>query len=368
MNKTTSRFRIDESNVSSLLLLLGVFLAFISLVLFMHWHGFDFYVSDISGYLHDSDNILRPYNPFHIAGYAITIAAIRFLTFDILPPILSLWIITYVATAISGLIIWRFSSREGNLEDRVMLVAAFVLWPLTGLPYVVYPVADALAICVLLVAWYYYSNKNILGMVVALAFAPLCHKIMWLIVPLVWIGFLSSQKGSMLKKYSVYSLLIILPLGALWYGGSQYYGTSSWLFSTINSAETTAHSSFWPLVGAITLVQMDGPAGVWKVILCLLPVALAGTTLYYSWKRRLFDPFVIGVSLSLIILFLFASPNSLWDVARFGKIIVPALLIIPWRLQKRVLRPALYITTILLLWVSQFFYALYMITYFGFDL
>lgn len=344
--------------------LTGVAMAAILLVLFLHARDFNFFVSDVAGYWQDRLSIAVPFNRSHIAGYPFILALVDTITFQAFSPVVVMIAVTIMSTLISCAILWELTTGIRSTKIRLFVVCMFACWPLTGLSYVVYPVADSVAMTFLLLAWYSFNHRHLLLMVIALSAALLMHKMMWVIVPLVWGGYLlTAQVDTPIKRLS-YSALVVFPLGLLWFAGTLHHGDAMWMFTTSVVVETAIDTGIPFLGGVLTTIRDEHVAGSVKVLVCFLPVAVSIYVMLQSFQKRVVLPFNAGIAISLILLFFFVSENTLWSVARFGKLAAPASLVASGDLSKLEIPYWVLVGVSLSLYLSQFVFANYMADYF----
>ena len=134
---------------------------------------------DVFDYWQDSLNWREPYNPFHMPGYAFTIAVLQWGTGGLLSPIITMLVITLAALSLAVVAIYQLAGhglvRKADFAG-FLAVGLFVLWPMVGISYVAYPIADMFGMAPLLIAiWLLLKKKSMSGGLV-LGLTLISHK------------------------------------------------------------------------------------------------------------------------------------------------------------------------------------------------
>jgi len=144
-------------------LLIAYLLAFLTLVIFMGvLLDYDFFRGpDVRSYWEDSCSWRTPFNPFHVPGYALTIALIHNLVPQ-LAPVTVMMGISLAAFLCTGIIVYSIGGTLG-VSDRVRYLGAllFALWPFVGLTEAVSARADLFVQAIFLGGIYFLLRKRL---------------------------------------------------------------------------------------------------------------------------------------------------------------------------------------------------------------
>ena len=283
---------------------------------------FRFMQSDVAGYWVDSLAWRTPFNPDHVPGYPLLIALLRFLTAGHLEPIDLFWAVTFCAHIGGALAVYFSVASRSDERLGYLSVLLFILWPLVGTTYVVFPFADSVALA--LVAWgiVLLLSERFRTAMIPLGFASVVHKGTWMfIILLVLAGIITHR-----RRFPWTALLIAAcPLGLLWLAGMIGHGNGpSWLLSVSLPIQFAAKSPLPILDGLVGTVLYRGMNGVAKSVVLWAHVALL-VALFVAFCRSR-DPSTKWWGLAIVggLLFLYAglNQNIIWAATRYSKIAV----------------------------------------------
>lgn len=333
----------------------AIFLAYLAyLVGVLH---FEMMRSDVLAYWKGSYGWMRPYSVWWVPGYPWAIALVRAATFDSLPPLVVMLAISGVALLAGALIIYRIGLdlKSGSAMAFALL---FILFPVVGLNYTVYPYADGPGIALLLLSFYFYLRENWSALTVALAATVLTHKATWYFVfPLVLMVFIRHKQSRKVLP------LFALPLVLLIVAGSFFHHDILWFMRWSSENLLASRSTVPVLDGLIGPFLVGGTAKMLKGVLVLLVFFSGVGMLRYCYTGKFWLGFV--VSCGIVLMGLSVNHYEIMALLRFGKVICVALPFLPagaegYPLMARLLRPKVFGAILLLALVSNLLFGYYM--------
>lgn len=282
---------------------------------------FRFLRSDIAQYWEDSLAWRTPFNPDHVPGYPLLIALLRFLTAEQLEPISLFWSLTFCAHIAGALAVYSIvTSRSSQQQIGFLSSTLFVLWPLVGTTYVVFPLSESIALA--LIAWgvalLLAERFNIAA--IPLGLATLIHKGTWIFVTLLLLAGIVTHR----HRFPWTALLIAsCPLGLLWMAGMIVNGHGPfWLLSVSLPIQFATKSSLPILDGLLGTILKGGIANLAKSLVLWAHVALLVTLCVALFRSR--DSAMKWYGLAIVggLLFLFCglNQNIIWAAIRYSKI------------------------------------------------
>ncbi len=335
--------------------------AFLGIVL-----NFNFMTGDASGYWQDSLDIRTPFHSFHVPGYPLMIALVNWITAGRLNPIIVMGLINLAAYLASVYLVFQILRAAGS-KNRLAVLGAYIfgLWPLVGLTYTVFPLADLPAIFFFLTGLCFrISNQNRFASSLFFGLSMVTHKAMWPLIGLVILFEILQQKR--FSKEDLISLaIIILPLTILWLAGAVYHHSLLWIVSKNLKVELASRSNLVLFDGLIcTFAKGDAVAFI-KGIIIIFFFLLTLTSLFFTFKFEY--PFYIynmAISTFIFLLFIVLNQHEIWAAVRFSRLLtIPLILIINQKFGTNLSfsRYRLLIFPLLiLLFVSQLAYSWYM--------
>lgn len=280
----------------------------------------NFLRSDVAGYWHDSLAWRTPFNPDHVPGYPLLIALMRFLTGEQLEPVSLLWSMTFCAHIAGALAVYSIVTSRSNQHIGFLSATLFVLWPLVGTTYVVFPISDSIALALiawgvaLLLAERFHAAASLLGL------ATVIHKGTWIFAILLLLAGIVTHG----RRFPWTALVVAAcPLGLLWVTGMIVNGYGPfWLLSVSLPIQFATKSSLPVFDGLLGTILKGGVKNLAKSGILWGHVALLvalGVAIF-----RLRDPAIKWCGLAIVggLLFLFGglNQNIIWAAVRYGKI------------------------------------------------
>ncbi|MFQ5568349.1 MAG: hypothetical protein ACE5G0_01665 [Rhodothermales bacterium] len=296
---------------------------------FACWLEYDFLQADteIISYWQDSLGWRQPFHPFHVPGYPLMIALVRGLTLGTLPPIAVMMGINLGALLWSVLLVYRIL-RSHPIPDRYALAGAglFGLWPFVGLVYSVRPLADLPALALLLAGLHALQRRRLIGAGFFLGLSLVTHKALWPFAALLVAAEVFRGPRRFSRHHAAALLLLILPLGLLWFFGTLHHDSATWLIAGNLKAEIAPRGTFPVLDGVIGTLREGGLKALVKGGTVIGVGVLSAYLLYTCtrFKPRYFQ-YGLALSASVLVLFLLLNEHEIWAVVRFGR-----LLVVPW--------------------------------------
>lgn len=325
---------------------------------------FDFMRSDVAGYWRDSLAWRSPFNPDHVPGYPLLLALLRFLSAEQLDPLYLFWSVTFCAHIAGALAVYCSVTSRSNRHIGFLSAILFILWPLVGTTYAVFPISDSIALA--LIAWgvALMLSKRFHAAGIPLGLATITHKGAWIFVILLQLAGIVTYR----RSFPWTSLLIAAcPLGLLWVAGMTVNGYDPfWLLSVSMPIQFATKSSLPLLDGLLGTILHGGMKSLAKSAILWTHVALlvaVGVALF-RWPDPATKWWGLAIIGGLLFLFLGLNQNIIWAAIRYSKI---AALPIGFYLgnQPRVTAaltqsPWIIVLLVIVLLASQFAYCWYM--------
>ena len=283
---------------------------------------------DVFDYWQDSLNWREPYNSFHMPGYAFTIAVVRWATGGLLSPTTTMLVITLGALSLAVVAIHQLAGyglvRKADFAG-FLAVGLFVLWPMVGISYVAYPIADMFGMAPLLIAiWLFLKKKSMSGGLI-LGLTLISHKAMWPFAGLIMVAHLANMRT---KRSAAGAFLMMVPLTAIWILGAFHHDETFWLVSSNLDFEFKSTSSLPVLDGLVGSMLYGGVSGLVKGLMVAGIGLLALVVIVRAWKspaedeRRLYS-LAIGVGVLALVVLL--NEREAWATVRFGRLLAVPL-------------------------------------------
>jgi len=279
---------------------------------------------DVFDYWQDSLSWREPYNSFHMPGYAFTIAVVRWATGGLLSPTITMLVITLVIVGLAVVAIYQLAGyglvKKADFAG-FWAVGLFVLWPMVGISYVAYPIADMFGMAPLLIAiWLFLKKKSMSGGLI-LGLTLISHKAMWPFAGLIMVAHLANMRT---KRSAAGAFLMMVPLTAIWILGAFHHDETFWLVSSNLDFEFKSTSSLPVLDGLVGSMLYGGVSGLVKGLMVAGIGLLALVVIVRAWKspaedeRRLYS-LAIGVGVLALVVLL--NEREAWATVRFGRLL-----------------------------------------------
>jgi len=350
--------------------LVGLGVAYVALILFfdayLRYHSLN---SDVLWYWTDSLHWQTPFNPYHVPGYALTIALFRSLTLGLVGPVALMRALNLAALAACIASIHSLASRAGappRLE--AVAITVFTLWPFVGLVNVVDPLADTPAIALflsgtaLLIGDRPRTGSFLLGL--ALVF----HKAMWPFVALLVLADVVHRDRKARRDW-IAGLLLVTPLITLWIAGVVHYQSLSWVFARSLEVGSKTRESLPLLEGLIWTLRQGDAKDIVKSTVLLALCLLVTVVFILSWRGRAATRgYSLAITVGTAIFLATLTHREIWAALRFSRLLILPLL---WLATERLgderpawPRMAAVMPMIGVLLATQFAFAYYMARYY----
>jgi hypothetical protein len=295
--------------------LIASFLYAMSFVIFAWGLGFDMFRSDVAGYWRNSSGWGKLlFSTAWAPGYSMSIALIRAVTFDSLPPLLVMWSISAAFYATSVSVAYRLF-RELGAAHAFWYALVYAVFPFVGIIGAVLPTSGSMAMtfCLLTALAFYRQHWPAFSIYGALAF--IAHKALWFsLLPLFAIAFVRHRPSQR------FVLLGSLPLGVLWVAGTVYHGDAWWM--TARSARQLMWSAgaLPAFDGLVTSLLSHSAPKLIKGVVILGVFILAVVLLYQSLRSH----FWLGAAMCVgtIAMTAVLNQHEVWAVMRFSRLLM----------------------------------------------
>ena len=347
--------------------------AYVGVLILFLLYGFDLFTSDAKNYWIDSLTLAEPFHPFHVPGYPALLALFRSVTFNLFSPIFYLQLLSFLAFTVTLILFFSVNKQSQiSIDANKYALALFMFYPMVGIVYIVYPVADALAFATFVLGIFFFLKEKYIWGSLAWAGALFVHKALWIYVALAWFIWAFSNVKRFRWRVILYALLIIAPLMLYAMLGAFYHHNPFWLISSNLSVEVSSRSTFPILDGVFGTFQRGGMIGMVKGSLLLTQYLFALWMLVYTFQRRYTGwEFGLATATGTLILMTFVNQYEIWATLRFGRLLAFPFAhfldewlcsVTPKRLNF-LKRFAIFAGV--LLYISQLFYAWYFSVYFA---
>lgn len=325
---------------------------------------FDLLRSDVAAYWKDSLAWRTPFNPDHVPGYPLLIALLRFLTAEQLEPIRLFWSMSFCAHIAGVLAVYSIVTSRTNQHIGFLSAILFVLWPFVGTTYVVYPLADSVALA--LVAWgvALLLSERFHTAAILLGLSTVIHKGTWAFVIFLLLAGIITHR----RRFPWTALIIAgCPLGLLWVAGMIEHGYDPfWLLSVSLPIQFATKSNLPVLDGLVGTILKGGMKNLAKSAILWAHVTLLVTLCVAFFRLR--DPAMKWSGLAIVggLLFLYVglNQNIIWAAMRYSKIAaIPLGFYLgtqPRVVAALVQRPWIIVLLVVMLLASQLAYGWYM--------
>jgi len=293
----------------------ALFLLFVTRLL-----GFDVLQSDAVSYWRESLDWRRPFSVWWVPGYPLTLALVNGLLGgpgDPRPVMLTTAALCYAA----GIALTWMLARSWGLSVGAARACAliFACYPFVGLTYAVYPVADGMAIALVLLMALAISREQPVLFSAASAGCLLTHKATWFFVAsaavYVWV-----QR----PEWRRWCVLPLVPFVVYLAAGVVYYGDPLWMIRW-SSEHLFAPRGGLPLVDSTLGLMLSGTASKAAKGIVVLTVLLAAVATALACRRRQIG-LGVALALALIAMGLTLNQYEAWAAVRFSKVlVVPAI-------------------------------------------
>ncbi|MBC8281275.1 MAG: hypothetical protein H8E48_10850 [Chloroflexi bacterium] len=279
---------------------------------------------DVYDYWQDSLEWREPYDAFHMPGYAFSLALLRGATLGALPPTTILLFTTLVAFAIATIAAYRLTAIDESSTARalgVLAVALFVLWPMVGVTYVAYPIADMFGMAPLLIAiWFLKSRQSLPGGLV-LGLTLIAHKGMWPFAILVMLAHLMTKRD----PASLAAVVVMLvPVSVIWIMGAAHHDSTFWLLSSNLDFEFQSTNALPVFDGLLGSFISGGVSGIGKGTMIGGVALLAIAVVVQSWRAPKDDDrrwYALALGAAILTLVVLLNEREVWVIVRFGRLL-----------------------------------------------
>jgi hypothetical protein len=362
----------DKNNFYRTTIFLAFIFCYFSIAFTFTVLDFNVLQSDAKGYWDDSLSLNAPFHPFHVPGYPVVICILRIVTLSLFSPAFYLQSITFLSFCMALFLIFEIGMIfSGSKTIGLVSALLFMLWPMVGLTYVIYPVADSIAMALFLLGLFLFlKEKPLLGSI-AWAGTLFMHKATWVFVAISFFVWFFRSRQAFVKKLA-YGAMVFIPLLVYSILGSFYHGSFTWIASSNFQAEMSSNGDLLLFNGLLGTLRINGIQALGKGSILLAVFFVSIFTIFYSLinKYRYWEyGFAIGIS--TLVLTSLINQYEIWAIVRFGRLLVVPLSGILGSIKySRIARDgllgkSLIAGLVLLLFLSQFFYAWYMTVYFG---
>ena len=283
---------------------------------------------DVFDYWQDSLNWREPYNSYHMPGYAFTIALARGAIGGLLSPTTTMLAITLGAFSLAVVAIHHLAAygliRKADAAG-FLAVGLFVLWPMVGISYVAYPIADMFGMAPLLISIWLFLKKRSMSGGLVLGLTLISHKAMWPFAGLIMVAHLANMRT---KRSVAGAFLMMVPITAIWILGASHHDETFWLVSSNLDYEFKSTSALPVLDGLVGSMLYGGVSGLVKGLMVAGIGLLALVVIVRAWKspteddRRLYS-LAIGVGVLALVVLL--NEREAWATVRFGRLLAVPL-------------------------------------------
>ena len=308
-----SKFSSKEIFVLSISLL-----TFLSINYIFYLSEFEILTSDLNVYRDWSYKLLSNLEPQHLPGYPVIIAFLRFITFSTVSDLLVMQ-----ATALACWFLSLFYVK-GILEEIVpegkeLGLLLFALYPLFGITFISYPLADIVSHSFFAGALYYaLKNKTVM----LLLFCVLCcffHKVIW-----VYLFFLIVYL-SLLRRVSLLQIgLIILPITSyyllLYFISEDSSMKNIGILQNLKTNLIFSEDLFYPFKGMIDNFMAGTFPKTLKAIFILITSMAAFFCTLYSLQKR--NYFLLILSVPTLLLGILVDEFSSSAILRHAKFLI----------------------------------------------
>ena len=280
-------------------------------------------LGDSAWYWRDSLQWWTPFNPYHVPGFALTIALLRSASFGLLPPAVVLTSITWAALLAGAWAVYRSVELSGAGKGLAALAAClYGLWPCVGLTTAVFPDADAPALALLLLGLLALQSARPRTAAVLFGLALVFHKFNLPFVGFILLADILGGRGRRWRD-AVSIAALLLPITATWLLGALHHRSPLWILSTsLNVGAETRNS--WPILGGIVASVLAGGAkSIVKGGMVVGFTALAVTLLLLTIRKK--GPnwqYGLAISAGCLFFFFFLTELEIWAAVRLSRLLV----------------------------------------------
>lgn len=373
MGKAGEVSSTSRNSKRSIAIVLATLVACYAIIgLFMRQLGFQLVQGDTAIYWQDSQTWQSPFNPLYMPLYPAVIALVNALTLGLPDPGALMSAINLAGLSVCGWLIYLIARSSGASETLATASAVlFGLWPLVGLPFTVFPLADIPAMAFFLAGVYLLQRSRLWAGAGLIGLSLLAHKALWPFGGLVMIAFCLMQRPR-ISPAKMIGLLgaAILPLTILWAAGWAVHGSPLWLVSGNIELEMASNSHLPVLDGAIGTFLQGGVKGIGKGAI-LASFALLAVGMAYACIREKPPAYLAGAAICVVVVlwWLILNQYEIWSVTRFSRLLIlPLVWVAAYRLKDAPLSGSKWkygmAASLGVLLLSQFIYAWYMVRVF----
>ncbi len=299
----------DWRVVAGAAVLFALFLIYLTRVL-----QFGMLQSDVLNYWKESLRWAAPYSTWWVPGYPLTIALVRAVTFDSLPPLAVMLLITgtFYLVAVKG--VYTLAQCVG-IPQPSRVAALFAAYPFVGLSYSVYPVADVMATALLVLWLIAYERRQWLRFAVYAACVMMVHKAAWFSVPPLWLFVaIRHKEARAVLPLAVVPLLVWIAAGAL------HHGDALWFVRWGVDKLVVSRTGLPFADGLIGPFLHGSPAKLLKGLVVLTVASCAVVAGIFAIRQRFWSG--VAICLPIVLMSLVINEYEIWAVVRFSRLLV----------------------------------------------
>lgn len=292
-----------------------MYLSYLSIIMF-YFH-FDMLRSDVLAYWEKSLNIKKAiFDTWWVPGYPLLIAIVRTIFLNLLHPLAVMVPISFIAYISTTWLVYKASVELGWHQSEAKKFALFfAAYPLVGLTYSVYPIADALAIAMFTMSFVSMHRAQWVSMALWAGAAMITHKVTWFFIPpLLLFVFITVPNA---RKYIIWSFI---PIVLLEIAGIFYHHDIFWMVRWSKKHLMTSQSKFLLFDGLIGSLVYGDLFDKIKGLIVLSIMVWAISLFWISNKIRYWPGIIIGVS--IIVMIAIINQYEIWVIVRFSKILL----------------------------------------------
>lgn len=294
-------------------LVLGALL-FAAIIAGYRYQSFSVLRSDVGGYAAWSHDLFGRAGGWHLPGYPMLIAGVRWGTLNWIPDAILMQALCAIGWTLGVLMVDQLLARE-RPELRKPGTLIWGLFPFVGVTSVAYPLADQWA-CTTFVAAVAFAREGRTGwLLVVSALGLLIHMALW---PFLFcLGLACLATGRMRPTQLV---AIGAPLMLYYIAMALRADDALWFFRVHYRVNFKPHSGS-PIFNAVLgTFAGGGVSGIIKGCLLLGCVAGAGLMAWWTIRRR--DWLMLACCLPLVLYGMVLNVQEGWALMRFGRLLV----------------------------------------------
>jgi hypothetical protein len=354
------RSTTENRDARSLLIIAAVlhlgYFAYLTAVL-----DFNMMRSDVLVYCKESFNWSAPYSTWFLPAYSLTIALVRAVTLNLLPAIVLMSLVSGLFYLVSVGAVYHLA-RALDFTRPFQIALLFAVYPMVGLTYSVYPVADSMATAFLALCLMFFVRKQWLHLTLCAGLAMVTHKATWFFVPPLLI--IAGLNNPSARRYLPFAAV---PLAALMGAGALHHHDLFWSVRW-SLAHLIASRGSLPVFDGIFGPLVSGSiAKIGRGLVVLTILILAVSALFISGRSHFWVGFAVALSVGLMCMLV--NQYESWAVVRFSKLLLIPCGYFLWMSPKHS-RPhkarsnSVFVVALVASVISNVLYGLYLVKFF----